>query len=71
MSRWTTGQAYIQTKHKSYEIWVGALNYCKDNGTMHYSKVEVYGHTQEEVERLQNELLGFLQAQEMCGVSHG
>ncbi|QEM41117.1 hypothetical protein HYP85_gp020 [Pseudomonas phage Zuri] len=47
------------------------MHYRKDNGTMHYNKIEMYGHSQEEVERLQNELLGFLQSQEMCGITHG
>ncbi|MNO13195.1 hypothetical protein D3C76_28240 [compost metagenome] len=71
MSRWVKGQAHIHSKHKAYDIWIAPLHYQKNDGLMHYNKIEMYAHNQKEVERLQNELLGFLQSQEMCGITHG
>ena len=71
MSRWTKGETSIEQKLKSTDVWIARLHYQQDNGAIWYNKIELYGKSQEQVEQLRNELLGFLQAQEMCGVSHG
>lgn len=70
MSQWSKSEPIINTIGKA-KVWRAAIHYRKDNGVMWFNKIEMYAPTEEEVERLQNELLGFLQSQEMCGITHG
>lgn len=71
MTRWSLAEPYISETQKTYKVWTAALHYKQDNGQVWYNKVQVYAHSQDEVELLQRDLLSFLNAQELLGVSHG
>lgn len=71
MSRWKKGETSIHEKLGSITVWIARIHYVQDNGATWFNKLEMYAQSRENAERLRDELLGFLQAQEMCGVSHG
>ena len=71
MSRWSPADPYISETQKTYKTWTAALHYRQDSGITWYNKVQVYAHSQDQVELLQHDLMSFLNAQELLGVSHG
>lgn len=71
MARWSAGKPYRSEATKAYQVWTGGLHYVKNNGATWFDKIEVYASTEAEAEELQTDLLSFLNAQELLGVTHG